>query len=46
MQKWEYLIVERWINNAMLNQLGQQGWELVSVSDSSKFAFVFKRPAP
>ena len=48
MQKWEYRVVG-WdeIENAarreeLFNQLGQEGWELVLVTDD--YAYVFKRP--
>jgi hypothetical protein len=45
MQKWEYTIV--WMNfdnktEAQLNQLGDQGWELVAVDEGH--CYFFKRP--
>jgi hypothetical protein len=32
MQKWEYKVLGGWPSEARLNQLGQAGWELVSVA--------------
>ena len=44
MQKWEYKIVTR-ADESEINLLGEQGWELVSVTENlSYFTFVFKRP--
>lgn len=31
MQKWEYKIVNGYSNEARLNQLGNEGWELLAV---------------
>lgn len=48
MQKWEYRVVD-WdaIGGAagreeLFNKLGQEGWELVVVTDD--YAYIFKRP--
>ncbi len=48
MQQWEYRVVD-WgqIENAarreaLFNELGQEGWELVLVTD--EYAYIFKRP--
>ena len=46
MQKWEYKIVGN-VNELELNRLGEQGWELVSVTftDSAYVGnYYFKRP--
>lgn len=53
MQQWEYLIEQFTRGNlsggdwekvkAKLNDLGQQGWELIAV-DSSNGRYFFKRP--
>ena len=32
MQKWEYKIIEKTMTESHLNELGQQGWELLTVS--------------
>jgi hypothetical protein len=31
MQKWEYLVLDWWPTKTELDQLGEQGWELVTV---------------
>ena len=46
MQKWEYLVRER-VGEYELNKLGEDGWELVTISFSSAGVpdtFYFKRP--
>jgi hypothetical protein len=30
MQKWEYKIISGYPSEALLNQLGEQGWEMVA----------------
>lgn len=42
MQKWEYKVTG-WLNEAEMNQLGADGWELVAV-DARWERFFFKRP--
>ena len=50
MQKWEYRVVdwEQIISGErreeLFNKLGQEGWELVCVTDD--YAYIFKRPEP
>jgi hypothetical protein len=67
MQKWEYLIGERWLQHGnksdewkvrandkyyssmtdMLNELGEQGWELVGVASrwqTYEYHLFLKRP--
>lgn len=41
MQKWEYLIAGV-MEPKRLNELGEQGWELVAVTETH--TFYFKRP--
>jgi len=46
MQKWEYLKVKS-PTTAQMNELGQEGWELVAVTfnaPGSAVSFYFKRP--
>jgi len=44
MQKWEYKIVKV-ATEAELNRLGEEGWELISVTlYVSYYTFFFKRP--
>ena len=50
-QKWEYRVVDVNGNKekaeAVANTLGEQGFEMVSFSDSRySYQFVFKRPKP
>lgn len=42
---WEYLVVEEALNSAKLNELGEQGWELVAVVSPGHFVlhYFFKR---
>lgn len=46
--KWEYLVIDRALDLAYLNQYGALGWELVSAArcphHSKTWDFVFKRP--
>jgi hypothetical protein len=48
MQKWEYRSVEGWMTQDILNQWGEQGWELIIVDDlvisGSGNRYIFKRP--
>jgi hypothetical protein len=47
MQKWEYKIVEKSISDSTLNELGKEGWELISVVIRATWIghlFYFKRP--
>jgi hypothetical protein len=32
MQKWEYMVIEQFPDESMLNALGADGWELVAVA--------------
>jgi hypothetical protein len=48
MKKWEYIVetINYYKDDSILNELGQQGWELVScnTSESSPYAIlIFKR---
>lgn len=50
--RWEYKVAEIRGRperiDAMLNEIGNDGWELVSVNQTytgSRFVFIFKRPA-
>ena len=45
MQKWEYKITN-WVNEETMCQLGEEGWELVTVysTETSSTYFFFKRP--
>jgi hypothetical protein len=52
-QKWEYKIISAVCQSPetelKLNQLGDEGWELVSSSSQGNalmFGYVFKRPKP
>jgi len=47
MQKWEYKSMQ-WDNDEQLNELGAEGWELVSsvVSPAYIYYVLFKRPVP
>ncbi len=42
---WEYLIIEETLDGAKMNDLGNQGWELVSVVSPGHFIlhYFFKR---
>lgn len=45
MDKWEYLIIKgRNVDQANMNSLGNEGWELVSFAQYPTSAYVFKRP--
>lgn len=50
MQRWEYMavIVGQYLSGPTPNQLGEQGWELVSAVDAGVGAYklFFKRPLP
>ena len=35
MQKWEYKVLQGYPSEAELDQLGQQGWELIAVVPST-----------
>jgi hypothetical protein len=35
MQKWEYIVIDLWPSEGWLNQLGDEGWELVAVATIS-----------
>lgn len=42
MKKWEYLIIERFAGAIeILNKLGEEGWEMIAITNGS---IVFKRP--
>lgn len=43
MIKWEYKIVA-WPQEWVVDKLGLEGWELVTISDYKKATWVFKRP--
>ena len=43
MQKWEYLLVRGAASEAKLNELGNEGWELIQY-DFESSSFYFKRP--
>jgi len=44
MQKWEYKIVAK-ATEAEINRLGEEGWELISVTENiTYYTFFFKRP--
>jgi hypothetical protein len=49
MQKWEYKTTDS-LDEQSMNQLGNEGWELVSVTsenDWSQYRYLyFKRPKP
>lgn len=51
MRKWEYLVEEsngRLINDAMMDNRGEDGWELIQVfnfpDQEYHWLYVFKRP--
>jgi hypothetical protein len=46
MQKWEYLVAPVTFDDAALNELGAQGWELVAINhfNGSYLNYIFKRP--
>jgi hypothetical protein len=48
MQKWEYRIVDGRMTEEIMNQWGEQGWELIVISDEANIGrrFYFKRPKP
>jgi hypothetical protein len=51
MTRWEYssILEDAPASKATLDELGAQGWELVSVlqgTQSQKLLYVFKRPLP
>lgn len=43
--KWEYLTVDKTLDNQQMNELGEAGWELVAVVSPAHFVFhyFFKR---
>ena len=41
MQKWEYKTINSGATDRELNNLGEQGWELVAASN---YSYIFKRP--
>ncbi|UWU31770.1 hypothetical protein N2600_26690 (plasmid) [Rhizobium sp. WSM1274] len=45
--KWEYLTVDKILDNQQMNELGDAGWELVAVVSPGHFVFhyFFKREA-
>lgn len=49
MEKWEYKIEKLFMNNknkaeTILNELGEQGWELINVNQGHTFlSYTFKR---
>lgn len=47
MQKWEYKSVQ-WNEDEELNELGAEGWELVSAVAGAAYVYyaLFKRPLP
>lgn len=47
MQKWEYKLVNGWLTQDQLEDLGNEGWELVTTvvgMGNRNMAFYFKRP--
>ena len=49
MQKWEYKLVNGWLTEDQLADLGLAGWELVTTvvgMGNRNMAFYFKRPLP
>jgi hypothetical protein len=45
MQKWEYKIIGAYNGEKMLNELGEDGWEMCgSASTSELHTLYFKRP--
>ena len=48
MQKWEYLTFYGSLSEVRLNELGEEGWELIAIIVSNENAdarnFYFKRP--
>ena len=51
MSRWEYasILTEGPASRDSLNELGEQGWELISFlqgRDSGSILYVFKRPKP
>lgn len=43
MKKFEYLQIDRTVNPHELNELGEEGWELVSHSTSIQVLFFFQQ---
>ena len=41
--QFEYLIKQSYVDGEELNQLGEQGWELIWISESR---YIFKRAVP
>jgi hypothetical protein len=47
MPKWEYKLINEWLTEKELNDLGEEGWEIVelTITPTDKMhVFVFKRP--
>ncbi len=45
MQKWTYQVIHSYIDEAMMNELGADGWELVAVvALGIAVSYYFKRP--
>ena len=44
MKKFEYLTIKHQIHQDELNELGEQGWELISYYMREYDIYIFKRP--
>ncbi len=46
--KWDYLVIDEKLDQATLDKLGQQGWDLVAVVSPGHFLphYFFKRALP
>jgi hypothetical protein len=47
MQKWEYKLINEWLTEKELNDLGGKGWEFVELTLTPMdrtYIFIFKRP--